>query len=290
MKGIVLAGGTGSRLWPMTRVISKQLIPIYDKPMVYYPISTLMLAGIRQILLITTPQDLVLYKNLLGDGTDFGVDIEYEAQESPRGIAESLIIAKHFLAGESCLLVLGDNIFHGVGLGTDLKNSLRSSGAHIFTYDVANPSDYGILFTNRDGVPIQIKEKPKESTSHSAVTGLYFFDNFASEIASRVKPSSRGELEITAVIDDYLKRKALTYTKLGRGTAWLDTGTPQGLSDASIYVKILEERTGLSLGCLEEISYRNGWLDRQQMHAIIEKFRGNTYGKYLERVLSADES
>jgi glucose-1-phosphate thymidylyltransferase len=226
MKGIVLAGGTGSRLWPITHTVSKQLLPIYDKPMIYYPISTLMLAGIREILIITTPQDQALFQDLLGNGSRFGVSFEYAVQDKPKGLAQALSIGAGFLANDSCLLILGDNIFHGVGLGAHLKASLPKSGAHIFTYSVSDPSQYGILTTLSNGEAVEIVEKPQYSNSKLAITGLYFLDSRASEFALKVQPSSRGELEITSLLAMYLSENELTYTPLSRGTAWLDTGSP----------------------------------------------------------------
>lgn len=285
MKGIVLAGGTGSRLWPITKSISKQLLPVYDKPMIYYPISTLMLAGIREILIITTPDDQKAFQNLLGDGSNFGVNFTYSIQSKPEGLAQALIIGEDFLAGDSCLMILGDNIFHGAGLGHELSRSLPTSGAHIFTYEVSNPSEYGVLALDEDEQPISITEKPKDFVSNLAVTGLYFFDENAAAIAKSVKPSPRGELEITAVIERYLKDNSLSYTALGRGTAWLDTGNPNSLHDAAAYIRIIEERTGLKIGCLEEIGLRNNWLSKKK---LVETYQTNcspAYAEYLVKLL-----
>ena len=285
MRGIVLAGGTGSRLWPITRSISKQLLPVYDKPMIYYPISTLMLAGIREILIITTPHDQPQFKELLGDGSDLGVSFQYATQPEPKGLAQAFTIGEEFLSGESCLMVLGDNIFHGAGLGRDIIRELPTSGAHIFTYEVSNPSDYGILEVSSDGRPLSITEKPAGFISNLAVTGIYFFDHHVSEIAKNVQPSKRGELEITSVIDHYLKSDSLTFTRLSRGAAWLDTGNPDSLSDAAAYVRIIEERTGLKIACLEEISFMQGWMTIIQLHARVEQYKMNSYAKYLLRLI-----
>ena len=286
MKGIVLAGGTGSRLWPITRSISKQLLPVYDKPMIYYPISTLMLAGIREILIITTPHDQSQFKELLGDGSELGVSFEYATQPEPKGLAQAFTIGEEFLAGDSCLMILGDNIFHGAGLGRDIIRDLPSSGAHIFTYEVSNPSDYGILEVDNDGLAVSITEKPTEFISNLAVTGVYFFDGKVSEVAKSVKPSKRGEVEITSVIDHYLKSKSLTFTRLSRGSAWLDTGNPDSLNDAAAYVKIIEDRTGLKIACLEEISFNQGWMTQNQLISRITHYKKNSYAKYLQQLIS----
>jgi glucose-1-phosphate thymidylyltransferase len=286
MKGIVLAGGTGSRLWPITRSVSKQLLPVYDKPMIYYPISTLMLAGIREILIITTPHDQSQFKELLGDGSDLGVSFQYAQQSEPKGLAQAFTIGEDFLAGDSCLMILGDNIFHGVGLGRDLIHELPSSGAHIFTYEVSNPSDYGILEIDHTGKPISIIEKPSQYISNMAVTGVYFFDGKVSSIAKEVKPSARGELEITSVIDHYLKADTLTFTQLSRGSTWLDTGNPDSLNNAAAYVKIIEDRTGLKIACLEEISFAQDWISPAQLQLRINQYKMNSYAKYLQRLIS----
>jgi glucose-1-phosphate thymidylyltransferase len=285
MKGIVLAGGTGSRLWPITRSISKQLLPVYDKPMIYYPISTLMLAGIREILIITTAHDQPQFKELLGDGSGLGVSFEYATQPEPKGLAQAFTIGEEFLAGDSCLMILGDNIFHGAGLGREINRDLPSSGAHIFTYEVSNPSDYGILEVNEDGIPISITEKPAKFISNLAVTGVYFFDGKVSEVAKGVKPSRRGEVEITSVIEHYLKSGNLTFTPLSRGAAWLDTGNPDALSDAAAYVRIIEERTGLKIACLEEVAYRNNWIDERQVKNLISMAGDTRYSHYLKKIL-----
>jgi glucose-1-phosphate thymidylyltransferase len=286
MKGIVLAGGTGSRLWPITRSISKQLLPVYDKPMIYYPISTLMLAGIREILIITTPHDQSQFKELLGDGLDLGVSFQYATQPEPKGLAQAFTIGQKFLAGEPCLMILGDNIFHGAGLGRDIVRELPKSGAHIFTYEVSNPSDYGILEVSPEEKPISITEKPSEFISNLAVTGVYFFDGTVSEVAKNVLPSKRGEVEITSVIDHYLKSGSLTFTRLSRGSAWLDTGNPDSLNDAAAYVKIIEDRTGLKIACLEEIAFNQGWMTQDQISSRITQYKMNSYATYLQRLIN----
>ena len=285
MKGIVLAGGTGSRLWPITHSVSKQLLPVYDKPMIYYPISTLMLAGIREILIITTPQDQKAFQELLGDGSKFGVLFEYAIQPKPEGLAQSLIIGEDFLNSNSCLLILGDNIFHGAGLGHELSRSLPKSGAHVFTYVVSNPSEYGILKINEEFQPVSIAEKPKEFVSNLAVTGLYFFDKNAPDIAKRIEPSPRGELEITSLIDHYLKKGQLTFTAMNRGSAWLDTGNPNSMHDAASYVRVIEERTGMKIACLEEIALESGWITAEQFMLNPLFHSANDYGKYLRKLV-----
>lgn len=285
MKGIVLAGGTGSRLWPITKSVSKQLLPVYDKPMIYYPISTLMLAGVREILIITTPGDQQAFQNLLGDGSNFGVNFIYGIQPKPEGLAQALVIAEEFLNGDSCLMILGDNIFHGAGLGHELSRSLPTSGAHIFTYEVSNPNEYGVLVLDKDLKPSAVNEKPAEYISNLAITGLYFFDKNVSAIAKTIKPSPRGELEITSVIDHYLIKNTLTFTALSRGTAWLDTGSPNSLNDAAQYVRIIEERTGLKIACLEEIAFHQGWIESEALVRIVRDNKNNMYGKYLARLL-----
>ena len=279
MKGIVLAGGTGSRLWPITRSISKQLLPVYDKPMIYYPISTLMLAGIRDILIITTPHEQEDFKRLLGDGSSIGVQLSYEIQPEPKGLAQALIIGEKFIGGQKVALILGDNIFHGAGLGRDLMTSFDLIGAHIFTYEVANPSSYGVLTLTSKLKPLQVEEKPVNSQSKLAITGLYFFDGNAAEVAKGVTPSLRGELEITSVISHYLEKGLLTYTQLSRGVAWLDTGSPQSLNDAANYVRVIEDRTGQKIACLEEISLNNGWISKSDL-AHWEN-QSNAYASYV---------
>jgi glucose-1-phosphate thymidylyltransferase len=286
MKGIVLAGGTGSRLWPATKVTSKQLLPVYDKPLIHYPISTLMLAGIRDILIITTPQDSALFKELLGNGSDLGVSFSYAIQPKPEGLAQALIIGETFLNNGSCLLILGDNIFHGVGLGSEIQKTLPLNGAHIFTYEVANPSEYGILAINDAGAPVSIEEKPSKPASNLAVTGLYYFDNKASAIAKQIKPSARGELEITSLINEYLIKESLTLTNLSRGTAWLDTGNPDSMLAASQYVQIVEQRTGLKIACLEEIALNNKWISQTKIKEKILYLKNANYISYLQKLLT----
>jgi glucose-1-phosphate thymidylyltransferase len=285
MKGIVLAGGTGSRLWPLTKSVSKQLLPIYDKPMIYYPLSTLMLAGIREILIITTPHDQKAFQELLGDGSKLGVSFSYETQPEPKGLAQAFIIGEAFLGGDSCMMILGDNIFHGAGLGRDIVRDLPNSGAHIFTYEVSNPSDYGILKLDKNGIPVSITEKPIEFISNLAVTGIYFFDGKVSEISKKVQPSKRGEMEITSVIDHYLKSGSLSFTSLSRGSAWLDTGNANSLNDAATYVRIIEERTGMKIACPEEIALHNQWISAEQLKQNPLFNSSNDYGKYLRKLL-----
>jgi len=285
MKGIILAGGTGTRLWPATHVVSKQLLPVYDKPMIYYPLATLMLAGIREILLITTPQDQKLFQNLFHDGSTFGVSLTYAVQDKPAGLAQALIIGESFLNSHPCLMILGDNIFHGVGLGRQLTKPIQRKGAHIFVYEVSNPSDYGVLSVDDHDHPVSIVEKPALPESNLAVTGLYYFDEECAEIAKRVQPSARGELEITSVLNSYLSKGILRYSKLSRGTTWLDTGTPESLQDASNYIKIIEERTGMKIGCLEEIAYDQGWISNSDLLRRIDYYKGNSYAQYLKRII-----
>jgi glucose-1-phosphate thymidylyltransferase len=286
MKGIVLAGGTGSRLWPATTVVSKQLLPIYDKPMIYYPISTLMHAGIREILIITTPQDQAQFRLLLGDGSSFGVDFQFEAQPNPEGLAQAFIIGEKFISGADSMLILGDNIFHGVGLDHELSSISNKNEAHIFTYEVSNPSDYGVLEINSDNRAISIIEKPSNPKSNLAVTGLYYFNKDVSAIAQSIKPSARGELEITSIIQTYLDRGTLGFTKLSRGTAWLDTGNPNSLHDAASYIRVIEERTALKIGCLEEIAFENGWIDSSILEKRISILGKNAYSSYLKMLLT----
>jgi len=287
MKGIILAGGTGSRLWPITKVLSKQLLPVYDKPMIYYPLSTLMLAGIQDILIITTPHDQPAFMNLLGDGAGLGIHIEYAVQYEPRGLADAFIIGEDFLASTPCLMILGDNIFHGAGLGSDLSHSLPESGAHIFIYEVSNPSDYGILEIDKANRPISITEKPKKFISNLAVTGLYYFDNSVTEIAKNIMPSDRGEIEITSILESYLKSQKMTFTRLSRGTAWLDTGNPNSMHDASTFIRVIEERTGLKIACLEEISLANGWIDEDDVMRIAKAMGAGGYAQYLRSLIKS---
>lgn len=263
MKGIVLAGGTGSRLWPITRSVSKQLLPIYDKPMIFYPISTLMSCGIRDILLITTFTDQANFKNLLGDGSQFGVNLNYAIQNEPNGLAESFIIGADFIGGNDVALILGDNLFSGVDFGASLSVFQEKKGAHIFTYTVSNPTQYGVVEISEIGEPLSIEEKPRQPRSNHAITGIYFFDNKVVEYAKSVVPSPRGELEIVDVLKTYLTHSRLNVTNLESGVAWLDTGTPQSLHDASSYVRVMAERTGISIGSLHDMAIKNKWLPEQ---------------------------
>jgi glucose-1-phosphate thymidylyltransferase len=282
MKGIVLAGGTGSRLWPITKGVSKQLLPVYDKPLIHYPLGTLFLAGIREILIITTPEDLAAFQRLLGDGSQYGASFDYATQEKPNGLAEAFIIGEKFIGGENVSLILGDNIFHGVGLGRQLEGINRAEGATIFAYKVADPERYGVVEFAEGGKVISIEEKPKSPKSNFAVPGLYFYDSQVVEIAKTIKPSKRGELEITSVNEFYLNAGQLKTMVLERGTTWLDTGTIQTLHAASSYVQIIEERQGSKISCLEEIAWRNGWISRTDLEVLAEGFGSNPYGAYLQ--------
>ncbi|MBV9486975.1 MAG: glucose-1-phosphate thymidylyltransferase RfbA [Frankiaceae bacterium] len=285
MKGIILAGGTGSRLWPITRAISKQLMPIYDKPMVYYPLSTLMMAGIREILVITAPEDASQFHRLLGDGNELGLTISYAVQEAPNGLAEAFTIGADFIAGESVALVLGDNIFYGTGLGTQLRRLAEVDGGHIFAYQVARPSDYGVVEFDGDGRVVSIEEKPIQPRSSFAVPGLYFYSADVVDIARSLSPSERGELEITAVNEAYLEQGRLAVSVLPRGTAWLDTGTFASLVQASEFVRVVEERQGQKIGCPEEIAWRNGWIDDHQLRSHARQLVKSGYGSYLDALI-----
>lgn len=288
MKGIVLAGGSGTRLYPITKGISKQLLPIYDKPMVYYPISTLMQAGIRDILIISTPSDLPGFRRLLGDGSDFGVRFEYAEQPSPDGLAQAFIIGREFIGDDSVCLVLGDNIFHGAGFSDALKEAVANvdnGKATVFGYWVDDPERYGVAEFDTDGKCISIEEKPAQPKSNYAIVGLYFYPNRVIDIAATVKPSARGELEITSVNQAFLKSDELRVQTLPRGFAWLDTGTHDSLAEASIYVEVLEKRQGLKIGCLEEIAYRQGWISREKMIENARPMLKNQYGQYLMKVI-----
>jgi glucose-1-phosphate thymidylyltransferase len=285
MHGIVLAGGTGSRLWPITRGTSKQLLHVYDKPMVHYPIATLMAAGIRKILIITTPEDQDSYKRLLGSGDDLGVEFHFKVQDKPRGLAEAFLIGEKFLAGKKCALILGDNIFHGSGLGRQLMDYTEVDGAHIFAYRVADPSQYGVVEFSDSGEVLSIQEKPENPKSNFAVPGLYFYDEYVVEIAKKVLPSARGELEITSVNNAYLEAKSLRVSVLPRGTAWLDTGTVQALHDASTYIKILEDRQGTKVSCLEEVAWRQGWITNEQLNTLAIGYGTSPFGKFLSSLL-----
>lgn len=281
MKGIVLAGGTGSRLWPITRGVSKQLLPVYDKPMVHYPIATLMNAGIPEILIITTPEDQASFRRLLGSGAELGVRFEYVVQERPEGLAQAFLLGEDFLAGDSAALVLGDNIFHGPGLGRQLSGLRDTQGGHIFAYRVADPTQYGVVEFDAEGRAISLEEKPAHPRSSYAVPGLYFYGPDIVEVARGIRPSARGELEITAVNQHYLAEGRLAVTVLPRGTAWLDTGTFESLHDAGHYVRVMEERQGVKVACLEEISWRNGWISADELHALAEPLMKSGYGAYL---------
>jgi glucose-1-phosphate thymidylyltransferase len=286
MKGIILAGGSGTRLHPITLGISKQLMPIYDKPMVYYPLSTLMMAGIREVLVITTPEDQGQFQRLLGDGSQWGIELTYAAQPRPEGLAQAFIIGADFIGTDSVALVLGDNIFYGTGLGTALRNNTDVVGGHIFAYHVTEPSAYGVVEFADDGTVLSIEEKPERPKSSYAVPGLYFYDNSVVEIARNLAPSPRGELEITGVNNAYLERGSLTVTVLERGTAWLDTGTFEGLMDASTFVHVVQSRQGQKIGCVEEIAWRNGWITDAQLEALAEGLAKSGYGDHLAGVLA----
>ena len=289
MKGIVLAGGSGTRLYPITKGISKQLMPIYDKPMVYYPISVLMLAGIRDILIISTPYDLPGFKRLLGDGSDYGVHFEYAEQPSPDGLAQAFTIGKEFIGDDSVCLVLGDNIFHGAGFTGKLKEAVRSAEeeqkATVFGYWVNDPERYGVAEFDKEGNCLSIEEKPEHPKSNYAVVGLYFYPNKVVDVASKIKPSARGEYEITTVNQWFLRDNELKVQTLGRGFAWLDTGTHDSLSEASTYIEVLEKRQGLKVACLEGIAYRQGWIDEERMRALAKPMLKNQYGQYLLKVI-----
>lgn len=289
MKGIVLAGGSGTRLYPITKGVSKQMLPVFDKPMVYYPISTLMLAGIRDILIISTPRDLPMFRELLGDGSDYGVNFSYAVQPSPDGLAQAFIIGREFIGDDAACLVLGDNIFHGAGFSGILKDAVRTAEtegkATVFGYWVDDPERYGVAEFDHDGNCLSIEEKPEHPKSNYAVVGLYFYPNKVVDIAAAIKPSARGELEITTVNQEFLKSGELKVQTLPRGFAWLDTGTHDSLAEASIYVEVLEKRQGLKIACLEGIAYRQGWISRERMIELAQPMLKNQYGKYLMKVV-----
>lgn len=288
MKGIILAGGTGSRLYPLTKSVSKQLLPVYDKPMIYYPLSTLMLAGIREILIISTPQDLPSFKRLLGDGSAYGIELTYAEQPRPEGLAQAFIIGREFIGSDDVCMVLGDNLFHGASFAAQLAaardNVTQRRLATIFGYPVSDPTRYGVVCLDANGKPIDIEEKPKHPKSNLAVVGLYFYPNDVVQVAQRITPSERGELEITAVNDYYLQQQQLSVISLGRGFAWLDTGTHEALMEATNYVSVIQKRQGLVIACLEEIALRQGWITMEQLQEAADQQRGSTYGQYLASI------
>jgi glucose-1-phosphate thymidylyltransferase len=285
-KGIILAGGSGTRLYPVTQAAGKSLLPVYDKPMVYYPLSILMLAGVRDILVISTPEDLPRFRHLLSDGSRYGIHIQYAAQPKPEGIAQAFVIGKDFIGTSCCALVLGDNIFYGHDLAKDLRDATsKTSGARVFAYAVQDPERYGVVEFDANGKALSIEEKPKQPKSRYVVTGLYFYDNQVVEIAANLKPSARGELEITDVNREYLRRGQLDVCVMGRGMAWLDTGTHEALMEASLFIQTIEKRQGLMVACPEEIAYRSGFISAQQLEAIAEPMRNSSYGSYLLQLL-----
>jgi len=282
MKGIILAGGKGTRLYPMTKVTSKQLLPIYDKPMIYYPISVLMLAGIREVLVISTPEDTDRYRELLGDGSRYGMELHYAVQDKPRGLADAFMLGKGFIGNDTVCLILGDNVFYGQALSSYLKKGAAlTDGAMVFGYPVRNPSEFGVVEFDENMKAVSIEEKPQQPKSRYAVPGLYFYDNSVVEIAENVKPSARGEIEITAVNNAYLERGKLQVIQIGRGMAWLDTGSPEGLINAAQFVQTVQERQGFYIACLEEIAWRRGWIDTKKLLALGEELKMTDYGKYL---------
>lgn len=286
MKGIVLAGGTGSRLWPVTWGVSKQLIPVYDKPLVHYPIATLMLAGIREILIVSTPQDIDSFRRLLGFGEKYGVSFSFATQEHPRGLADAFLVGEHFIGNDKVSLILGDNIFYGSGLGSQLSQLQDIEGAHIFAYKVNDPQRYGVVEFDSTGRVLSLEEKPSNPKSSYAIPGLYFYDNQVVAIAKEVKPSSRGEIEITSVNEKYLQQKQLQTTILERGTAWLDTGTFESLNAASAFIQIIEERQGQKISCLEEVAWRNGWISDSELLVRSNDYKSSPFADYLRGLIS----
>jgi glucose-1-phosphate thymidylyltransferase len=285
MKGIILAGGSGTRLYPITKGISKQIMPIYDKPMVYYPLGTLLQAGIRDILIITTPEDQSQFQRLLGDGSDLGINLQYAAQPAPEGLAQAFIIGEEFIGNDKVALILGDNIFHGDTFGHSLEACADPDGGIVFAYEVSDPKRYGVVEFDANHHAVSIEEKPVQPKSNYAVTGLYFYDNSVVEIAKNIKPSDRGELEITTVNEEYLKRGKLKVQIMGRGSVWLDTGTFESMNDASEYIHVIEKRTGLKIGCIEEIAWRQGFINDAQLAKIAEPLVKSGYGKYLQSLV-----
>jgi len=287
MKGIILAGGSGTRLYPITKAISKQLMPIYDKPMIYYPLSTLIMAGIRKVLIITTPEDHASFKRLLGDGSHVGCQFGYAVQEIPNGLAQAFVIGADFIGDDKVALVLGDNIFHGTGLGTQLKKLNNVDGGYVFAYQVSDPERYGVVEFDENMKAISIEEKPITPRSHYAVPGLYFYDNKVVTIAKNLQPSPRGEYEITDINKEYLRSGKLKVAVLDRGTAWLDTGTFDSLSDASEFVRVIEKRQGTKIGCIEEIAFRNGYINKEELLKLAEELKKSGYGDYLKKIAGA---
>lgn len=289
MKGIILAGGTGSRLWPLTQAVSKQLLPVYDKPMIHYPLATLMAAHLRDVLIITTSEDAEAFRRLLGDGGRLGMSLQYAVQPRPEGLAQAFLIAEDFLAGDQAALILGDNLFYGPRLGRHLAGLTQQEGAHVFAYEVANPSEYGVVEFDDAGIVRSLEEKPAAPRSRYAVPGLYFYDETVVDVAKSIRPSARGELEITAVNEHYLRRGSLTVTTLERGTAWLDTGTFRSLQDAGEFVRVIEDRTGTKIGCIEEVAWRNGWITADDLVALADPLLKSGYGDYLLRLVDGPD-
>jgi glucose-1-phosphate thymidylyltransferase len=285
VKGIILAGGSGTRLYPITKGISKQIMPIYDKPMIYYPLGTLMQAGIRDILVITTPEDQSQFQRLLGDGQELGINLQYAAQPKPEGLAQAFIIGEEFIGDDKVALILGDNIFYGEGFGASLKDCVDPDGGVVFAYEVSDPERYGVVEFDKDNHAVSIEEKPAQPKSNYAVVGLYFYDNQVVEIAKNIQPSDRGELEITTVNEEYLKCGKLKVQTMDRGSAWLDTGTFESMNDAAEYIRVIEKRTGIKIGCIEEIAYRQGYISAEQLQQIAEPLVKSGYGEYLMGIL-----